>query len=181
MAGYNAEKKAELHVLMAMAAEAEAKGDTARMDELINRAAAVEAPKKVARAAAKAMKADIARVTKKVVQKVKPARKAKRKTSSASTGRSFSGRESSGMWACETCLSRGKVVTFRSKAAVEAHESSHRGTASMKALTVKAHQAMTAKCKWCNRRHAPGQHSSHGEGSFEATHPGQFPENEFED
>ena len=96
------EKKNEIAVLMSMATEADAKGDRARADELINRAAAIEAPKKVARAAAAAVKKDAARIAKKVVAKVKPARKAPRKTStrSAPSQRAFAGRESTGMWAC---------------------------------------------------------------------------------
>lgn len=173
----NVEKKNEIAVLMAMGIEADAKGDKARADELLARAASIEAPKKVARAAAKAVKADASRFTKKVVSKVKAGKKSSpRKTSST---RAFSGRESSGMWACETCMSKGKIVTFRSKDAVEAHERSHRGGAKgYAALTVSGHARMTKKCKWCNRRHATSQHSSHGPGSFEATHPGQFPEND---
>lgn len=174
------EKKNEMAVLMSMALEADAKGDKARADELVGRAAAIEAPKKVARAAATVVKKDAARIAKKVVAKVKPARKSSRRTQTraSSSGRAFAGRDSTGMWACETCLSKGKILTFRSKAAVEAHESKHRGGSNFAALTVPPHARVTQKCKWCNRRHATSQHSSHGPGSFEATHPGQFPEND---
>lgn len=173
------EKKNAIAVSMAMALEAEARGDKAAADRHLNEAAAIEAPRKVARAAAAEVKKDAARLAKKVVAKVKPARKARKtSTRAASSGRAFAGRESTGMWACETCMSRGKILTFRSKAAVEAHEAKHRGGSDFAALTVPAHPRMTAKCKWCNRRHATSQHSSHGPGSFEATHPGQFPEND---
>jgi len=175
------EKKNEIAVLMSMAVEADTKGDRARADELLGRAAAIEAPKKVARAAAASVKKDVARITKRVISKVKPARKVSTRKSApraTSSGRAFSGRESSGMWACETCMSKGKILTFRSKEAVEAHERKHRGGSDFAALTVPSHPRMTKKCKWCNRRHATSQHSSHGPGSFEATHPGQFPENE---
>lgn len=178
---YDASKKAEVSVLMAMALEADASGNKEKADDLIGRAAAIELPKKAARAAAKSVKDDAVRIAKKIVAKSKPAKKVSkaRTVSAPSTRRAFSGRESSGMWACETCMSKGKIVTFRSKDAVEAHESSHRGGSSgYAALTVPGHARMTKKCKWCNRRHASGQHSSHGPGSFEATHPGQFPEND---
>lgn len=173
------EKKNHIAVLMSMALEADAKGNKARSDELLAEAAAVEAPKRTVRAAVSEVKKDVARIGKKVVAKSKP-RKSVRKTStrSAPSGRAFAGRESSGMWACETCLSKGKILTFRSKAAVEAHEAKHRGGSDFAALTVGAHPKLTQKCKWCNRRHATSQHSSHGPGSFEATHPGQFPEND---
>lgn len=171
------EKKNEIAVLMSLAMSAEAEGNKAKADEYLEKAAAIEAPKKVARAAAKSVEKDVKRIAKKVVKVVKPAKKVKSTRSSASS-RAFAGRESTGMWACETCMSRGNVVTFRSKAAVEAHERKHRGGSDFAALTVPSHKRITAKCKWCNRRHTTSQHSSHGHGSFEQTHPGQFPEND---
>lgn len=184
---YDAGKKAEMSVLLAMAAEAEAEGNRDKATGYIEKAAALEMPKKVVRAAATKMKKDVANIAAKVAHRTKPAKTIKvtkpRKTkaSKSSGERAFAGRESTGMWACEACLAKGKIVTFRSKAAVEAHESSHKGGADFAALTVGAHPRMTRKCKWCQRRHSKGQCSSHGPGSFEATHPGQFPENEDED
>jgi ribosomal protein L37AE/L43A len=183
---YDAGKKAEMSVLMAMAVEAEEKGNKERATELIEKAAALEMPKKTVRAASARVKKALSTVTEKVAgrsraKSIKVSKPRKAAKASSSSGRSFAGRESTGMWACETCMSKGKIVTFKSKAAVEAHESSHKGGADFAALTVGAHPRMTRKCKWCQRRHSKGQCSSHGPGSFEATHPGQFPENEDED
>lgn len=187
---YDAGKKAEMSVLLAMASQAEAEGNRDKATEYIDKAAALELPNKVVKAAAAKVKKSMATVTEKVARKSKsikvsrpPKAKTKVKTVKApsSSGRAFAGRESTGMWACEECMSKGKIVTFRSKAAVEAHESKHRGGADFAALTVSPHARLTKKCKWCQRRHSKGQCSSHGAGSFEATHPGQFPENDDED
>lgn len=48
-----------------------------------------------------------------------------------------------------------------------------------KVKEIKGHKILTEKCKFCQKKHAPGKHRFHGEGSYKRTHPGAYKRGEY--